>query len=58
MIYFANPLLNDFQEHFRVGWLVGVLFRAIPVAYGSSQTRGRMGAIAASLCHSQSSAGS
>ena len=28
------------------------LFRAIPMAYGSSQARAQMGATAASLCHS------
>ena len=34
------------------------LFRAIPMAYGGSQARGRIGAVAASLCHSHSNAGS
>ena len=34
-------------------WLV-FFFRAAPVAYGGSQTRGRIGAIAASLRHSHS----
>ena len=34
------------------------VFRATPVAYGSSQARGRIGAAAASLCHSHSSVGS
>ena len=29
-------------------------FRATPAAYGGSQARGRIGAIAASLCHSHS----
>ena len=33
-------------------------FRAMPLAYGSSQTRGRIGATAASLHHSHSHAGS
>ena len=32
------------------------LFRAAPVAYGSSQARGQTGAVAASLCHSHSNA--
>ena len=33
-------------------------FRAAPVAYGSSQARGRIRATAAGLCHSHSHAGS
>ena len=32
--------------------------RAAPVAYGSSQARGQIGATAASICHSRSYAGS
>ena len=32
------------------------LFRAAPVAYGGSQTRGRIGAVAAGLCQSHSNA--
>ena len=32
--------------------VVVVFFRAIPTAYGSSQTRGSVRAIAAGLCHS------
>ena len=35
-----------------------LLFRATSTAYGSSQARGRIGAIAASLYHSHSNAGS
>ena len=31
-----------------------LFFRATPMAYGSSQARGRIGATAASLCHSNS----
>ena len=34
------------------------LFRAIPVAYGSSQVRGQIEAVATSLCHSHSNTGS
>ena len=37
-------------------WLY--FFRAAPLAYGGSQARGQSGAIAASLCHSHSNAGS
>ena len=35
-----------------------LLLRVAPVAYGSSQARGRTGAIAAGLCHSLSDMGS
>ena len=35
-----------------------LLFRAVPVAYGSSQGRGQIGAIAAGLHHSHSNVGS
>ena len=34
------------------------LFRAVPMAYGSSQARGQMGTAAAGLCHSHSNMGS
>ena len=33
-----------------------LLFRAVPVAYGSSQARDQIGAVAAGLCHSNSNA--
>ena len=35
-----------------------LLFRAAPLAYGSSQARGPIGAAAAGLCHSQGNTGS
>ena len=38
-------------------YLFILLFRAMPVAYGGSQARGRIGAVAARLCHSHSNAG-
>ena len=38
--------------------LPGFFFRAAPVAYGSSQDGGQIGAVAASLHHSHSSSGS
>ena len=38
-----------------VGWLV-LLFRVTPVAYGSSQARGQIGAVAAGLYHGHSNA--
>ena len=34
------------------------IFRAVPIAYGSSQARGQIGATAAGLHHSHSNAGS
>ena len=39
-------------------YFIFFLFRAIPMAYGSSEARGRNGAAAASLCHSHSNVGS
>ena len=38
--------------------LIYLLFRAVPMAYGSSQDRGWIGAAAMSLYHSQSNEGS
>ena len=38
--------------------LLLLFFRAAPAAYGGSQARGRIRAIAASLCQSHSNAGS
>ena len=35
-----------------------LLFRAAPMAYGSSQSRGQIGAVAAGLHHSHSNVGS
>ena len=45
--------LNSFYFYF-----IFLLFRAAPVAYGGSQARGQIGAIAASLCHGRSNVGS
>ena len=39
-----------------VGFVLFLLFRATPTAYGSSQARGKIGAAAANLCHSHSNA--
>ena len=44
------PLLGSYQSF--------LLFRATPAAYGSSQARGRIGAIAAGLCHNHGNTGS
>ena len=38
--------------------IIILLFKAVPVAYGSSQTRGRIEAVAAGLCRSHSNTGS
>ena len=46
---------NRFYQLFSFFFL---LFRATPTAYGSSQARGRIGAVAAGLCHSHSNTGS
>ena len=43
-----------YQDH-TVFFFFFLLFRAIPTVYGSSQARGRNGAVAASLCHSHRS---
>ena len=48
------------QERVSSLWVLFVcflLFKAAPVAYGGSQDRGRIGAIAAGLCHSHSNEG-
>ena len=39
-------------EIFVVVVVVFFLFRATPAAYGDSQARGQIGAVAAGLCHS------
>ena len=44
-----TPFLNFILFYF-------LLFMATPMAYGSSQARGQMGAVAATLCHSYSKA--
>ena len=47
LFFFLSPLLS-------FSFLFFLLFRAAPAAYGSSQTRGGIGAAAASLYHSHS----
>ena len=51
-IYFKSSLLDTICKYFTF------FFRAVPAAYVSSQARGWIGAVAASLHHSQSHAGS
>ena len=46
------------QHFFLIYFLFFCLFRAVPMAYGGSQTRGLIGAVATGLCHSHSNAGS
>ena len=48
----------DAHMFFFVVVVVFLLLRAVPAAYGSSQARGPIGAIAAGLHHSHSNAGS
>ena len=43
---------DNSQNGIRLLRLFLVLLRAAPASYGSSQTRGRIGAAAAGLCHS------
>ena len=50
-----GKLLNFFLSFF---FFVFCLFMAAPMAYEVSQVRGRIGAVAAGLCHSHSHAGS
>ena len=38
------------------GHLFFLLFRAVPVVCGTSQAKGRIGAVASGLCHSHSNA--
>ena len=64
MVEFPSEAIKVWTLLCRKVFLVGggrclfSLFRAIPVAYGSSQTRGQTGAVVASLHHSHSNAGS
>ena len=55
-IYRLVQSLSRFQCHLFFGLFC--LFRATPVAYGGSQARGRIGAIAGGLHYSHSNAGS
>ena len=55
MSYFGFTLLFISEQN---QFLFSLLFRATPVANGSSQARGWIGATAASLCHSHSNEGS
>ena len=49
-------ITEEMNEKPSVVTFLGVFFMAVPVAYGSSQARGPIWAIAASLYHSQSNA--
>ena len=53
-LYYGKEKLNAFFFFFglfAISW-------AAPMAYGGSQARGLIGAVAADLCHSHSNAGS
>ena len=52
-----NVVFQLEEERGEVG-LFFIIFRAAPVAYGGSQARGLIGAVAAGLCHSHSNVGS
>ena len=52
----SPPLLNELQLLFLFFFFC--LFRATPTANGGSQAKGQIGAVAASLPHSHSNAGS
>ena len=57
MLNEKNPVnINRYKYLFT--YLVFGLFRAAPEAYGSSQSKAQIGAVAAGLCHSHSNVGS
>ena len=56
-VFTQNQLNKQWHKSLGLG-VFFCLFRAAPVAYGSSQAGGRIGATAASLRHSQSNTGS
>ena len=66
LLFYLLILSHNLCKHPKQDWLktflanvfLFLLFRAAPVAYGSSQARGRIGATAAGLHHSHSNAGS
>ena len=53
---FEGPGVGSQLSLFFFSFFVFCLFRATPAAYEGSQARGRIGAVAASLHHSQSNA--
>ena len=53
-----NSLLFFLLSFFFFFFFFFLLFRVVSTAHGGSQARGRLGAAAASLCHSHSDAGS
>ena len=55
---FLPFFLPSFPSSFLPSLLPFLLFRAAPLAYGGSQTRGQIGAVATGLHHSQSNTGS
>ena len=57
-LQFLSSVFCSFQCTFLNLFLPFLLFRAVPVAYGSSQARDQIGAASAGLCHSHNNAGS
>ena len=55
---YMKHLTFDINIHFLFFFFLFCLSRAAPVAYGGSQARGRIGAVAASLHQSHSNVGS
>ena len=57
-----SDVFNDTLQNSTIllifNFLFFCLFRAAPMAYGGSQARGLMGAVASGLCHSHRNAGS
>ena len=60
LAHVAEGVQNPTFKRKKVGFFFGLfaISWAAPVAYGGSQARGRIGAVAASLCQSHSNAGS
>ena len=56
-LYLMHPWFSDNSTQ-SFHFFFFFLFRAIPEAYGSSQARGQIGAVAAGLHHSHSNSGS
>ena len=57
---YGNEIIEDFEEYYQIPFFYfwTLFFRAGPMASGSSQARGRIGAAAASLRHSHSNVAS
>ena len=58
MVEMVNFMLYVFYHHILFLFYFFGFFQDAPTAYGGSQARGEIGAIAAGLCHSHSKSGS